>query len=124
MAEENFKLAFDSVDEYLTKVSQERLLNEPGMETLRSELLKSASSFFEEFTEKRQQDRDVRAEYVAAIYRQAKIEAQIARLEQVGLSAETREDQDVALDEAVLLAEQVLDIRTASQGNAPSINGC
>jgi eukaryotic-like serine/threonine-protein kinase len=49
-AEANFKKAQDAVDQYLTKVSEERLLNEPGLQNLRRELLATALSFYADFT--------------------------------------------------------------------------
>lgn len=76
-ADKNFQLAFDSVDKFYTKISEETLLNEPGMESLRMELLNSAGDFFDEFTRLRKGDSDVRLEYIAARYRQAKIAAEI-----------------------------------------------
>ncbi|TVQ33602.1 MAG: CHAT domain-containing protein [Phycisphaeraceae bacterium] len=47
----------------------------------------------------------------------AELEARIADLEPLGLSAETREAQDAALDEAIALAERVLALRVEHQGN-------
>ena len=77
VADENFQLAFDAVDEYLTQVSEERLLNEPGMETLRQELLNSAKKFFETFINQRNDDPKVRQKYVGATYQLAKINAEV-----------------------------------------------
>ena len=46
----------------------------------------------------------------------AELEARIEELETTGLTAETREAQDAALDEAIRLAERVLAIREQHQG--------
>ena len=48
-AEANFKKAQDAVDQYLTKIGEERLLNEPGLQDLRRELLASAQNFYVDF---------------------------------------------------------------------------
>ena len=55
-AEENFRLANEAVDEYLTKVSENRLLNVAGLQPLRKELLESALSYYRQFIEQRKDD--------------------------------------------------------------------
>lgn len=78
IAEENFQLALDSVNTYFTTVSQETLLNEPGMEPLRGTLLQLAKDFYADFASRRENDTSVRAAYVDAIYRLGVIELAIA----------------------------------------------
>lgn len=56
IAEANYQLARGAVDRYLTKVGENRLLNEPHMDGLRRELLESAKEFYSTFAERRQSD--------------------------------------------------------------------
>src|SRR5262249_28518571 len=46
----------EAVDRYFTQVSEDRLLDEPGMLPLRKELLASAREFYEDFARERKQD--------------------------------------------------------------------
>jgi serine/threonine-protein kinase len=68
-AEENFRKAREAVDEYFTKVSESKLLNVPGLQPLRKELLESARRYYEQFLRDRGTDRAVRAEAAEAWYR-------------------------------------------------------
>ena len=48
-AEASFHKARQAVDEYFTKVSESKLLNVPGLQPLRQELLESARKYYDEF---------------------------------------------------------------------------
>jgi serine/threonine-protein kinase len=61
-AEANFQLARAAVDRYYTEVSQEVLLDQPGMEDLRRRLLESARDFYRELVRQSSDDPAVRAE--------------------------------------------------------------
>jgi hypothetical protein len=61
-AEENFRKARQAVDDYLTKVSESKLLNVPGLQPLRKELLDSARAYYEGFLRQRADDPGLRAE--------------------------------------------------------------
>jgi serine/threonine-protein kinase len=76
-ADANFRLAHDAVDRYLTRISESRLLNEPGLQPLRKELLDTARDFYEKFIAERGQDPAVRTELARAYYRLADITAEI-----------------------------------------------
>jgi serine/threonine-protein kinase len=76
-AERNFQLARDAVDRYHTKVSENRLLNEPGLQPLRKELLETAREFYDRFVEERAGDPGVRADLARALGRLASITAEI-----------------------------------------------
>ncbi|HKB37369.1 MAG TPA: serine/threonine-protein kinase [Gemmataceae bacterium] len=65
-AEHNFKLARDAVDRFHTKVSENRLLNEPGFQPLRKELLETAMEFYERFVRERAGDPAVLADQAPA----------------------------------------------------------
>ncbi len=68
-AEANFRKSREAVDEYFTKVSQSKLLNVPGLQTLRKELLESAQKYYQDFLRDHGDDPTVRAEAAEAWYR-------------------------------------------------------
>ena len=68
-AEANFQKARHAVDEYFTKVSESKLLNVPGLQPLRKELLESSRKYYQEFLKDRALDPSVRAEAAEAWYR-------------------------------------------------------
>jgi hypothetical protein len=65
-AEANFKKAREAVDEYFTKVSESKLLNVPGLQPLRKDLLESAGKYYEQFLRDRGTDRTVRVDAAQA----------------------------------------------------------
>jgi serine/threonine protein kinase len=75
-AEENFRATFAAVDRYFTTISQDRLLDEPGMTALRKELLRASQPFFEQFVARKKNDPKMRVEHARAISRLADIETQ------------------------------------------------
>jgi tetratricopeptide (TPR) repeat protein len=72
-AEENFRTAFRAIDEYYTKVSEQRLLNESGMQPLRKELLQTAQRYYEKFAAQRKDDPNTRYELAKAYLRLGQI---------------------------------------------------
>lgn len=68
-AEANFQKARRAVDEYYTKVSENKLLDVPGLQPLRKDLLQSARDYYKEFLNDHAQDRAVRSEAAEAWYR-------------------------------------------------------
>ncbi len=58
MAEANYRDARGAVFDYLTSVSEEALLDEPGMQPLRQRLLQSALAYHRRFIERRANDPD------------------------------------------------------------------
>jgi serine/threonine-protein kinase len=50
-ARQTLKLASDAVNTYFTQVSQEQLLNEPGMQPLRKKLLEQAVAYYKTFVD-------------------------------------------------------------------------
>ncbi|MEM7558064.1 MAG: serine/threonine-protein kinase, partial [Planctomycetota bacterium] len=73
LAEENFQLAYDAVDQFYDKVTNETLLEEPGMEGLRKTLLSEAGDFYKDLAKRRANNQALRADYVTAVYRYATI---------------------------------------------------
>jgi tetratricopeptide (TPR) repeat protein len=78
-AEDSSRQARQAVNQFFTRVSEERLLNQPGLHTLRKTLLLDAQHFYENFLNQRGSDRDpaLRAELAAAKARVAKITGDI-----------------------------------------------
>jgi serine/threonine-protein kinase len=70
-AEQSFLQARKAVDDYFTTVSESKLLNVPGLQPLRKELLDSALKYYQGFIRDRGGDRSVRAELAATYYRVA-----------------------------------------------------
>ncbi len=96
-AEDNFRLAMDTVDRYLSRVSEDRLLAVPGLQPLRRELLEAASRFYKELADRHQQDPRARAALVAALSRLSRIKADL------GASTEAIAAQEEAVRLAALL---------------------
>ncbi|WP_169977173.1 serine/threonine-protein kinase, partial [Tautonia rosea] len=67
LAEANYELAREAVDNFYTKVSEDTLLNQPHMEPLRRDLLQSAREFYERFTARRAEDPEARADLGRAL---------------------------------------------------------
>jgi len=78
-AERNYALARDAVERYYTKVSEDRLLNEPHMERLRKELLETSREFYRRFVDERAGDPRARADLGGAYARLAKLYLDIGR---------------------------------------------
>ena len=70
-AEQNFQLAKQAVDQLYTEVSQNVLLNQPGMEDVRKRLLTSARDFYKKLVERHTADPAVKAGYGRAYWRLA-----------------------------------------------------
>jgi tetratricopeptide (TPR) repeat protein len=76
-AEENSRQLRAAVDEYLNKVSENRLLGVPGMRPLRKELLESALKYYQGFVDQRSDDPAVQRDLAAAHGRVARITAEV-----------------------------------------------
>jgi serine/threonine protein kinase/tetratricopeptide (TPR) repeat protein len=72
-AEDNFRLARQAVDEYITKVSEDPRLKEHDLEALRKNLLESALSFYQRFVETHGTQTELQAEHARALVRLADI---------------------------------------------------
>jgi serine/threonine-protein kinase len=78
-AQESFRKARQAVDDYLTYVSESKLLDSPlpGLQPLRKDLLTRALKFYQEFAEQHQEDPALRADLAQAYYRVGKIQREI-----------------------------------------------
>jgi tetratricopeptide (TPR) repeat protein/predicted Ser/Thr protein kinase len=100
-AERRFKDARDAVDLMLSRVGQERLVNEPRMERVRADLLQNALAFYERFVAEKSDDPGVRWETARARQRVGDIQEQLGRLD---LAESAYRASAAALEE--LIAEQ------------------
>jgi serine/threonine-protein kinase len=80
-AESSFRQARQAVDDYFTTISESKLLNVPGLQPLRKELLERARRYYQGFLQQRGSDAAVRAETAATYYRLADITGQISNKE-------------------------------------------
>ncbi|HEV3166886.1 MAG TPA: protein kinase, partial [Isosphaeraceae bacterium] len=78
-AEANFRQARAAVDRYFTTVSESRLLDVPGLQPLRKELLDAAQEYYRNFLRERGDDVGVRAEAASASFRVGWINQMIGR---------------------------------------------
>jgi tetratricopeptide (TPR) repeat protein/predicted Ser/Thr protein kinase len=88
-AEESHRQTRQVVDDLLTRISEEELLNEPGMQPLRRDLLEKAREHYQRFVEQRGDDAGLRAELADAHFRLGLMELLLGRLE----AAEARFDK-------------------------------
>jgi serine/threonine protein kinase len=69
LAEARFRDAVGVVDQFHTLVSENRLLNEPGMQPLRKQLLTTARDYYARFAHERRNDPTVQVELGRALFR-------------------------------------------------------
>lgn len=86
-AERNYAMARQAVDTYLTRVSEDRLLNQPGLQPLQQQLLRDALEYYEQFVAERSDDPSVREELAASLFRVGLIEEAVNADPEVGLKA-------------------------------------
>jgi serine/threonine-protein kinase len=72
-ADTNARLAREAVDKYFVKVSENRLLDEPGMKPLRSELLVIAREYYEGFVIQKKDDPELQMELGWSFFRLARV---------------------------------------------------
>ncbi len=76
-AEAGFAKARSAVDDYLTKVSESRLMQTPGLQPLRRELLQSALAFYQDFLKERHNDPSVVEGLASAFARVGQIQTEL-----------------------------------------------
>jgi serine/threonine-protein kinase len=118
LAQDNFRKARQAVDDYLTSVSESKLLSSPlpGLQPLRKDLLQGALKYYQEFVEQHQDDPTLRSELARAHYRIGKINGEMGAAadalhsyEQAlalwrGLVAESPADSGYRFEEARVLS--------------------
>jgi non-specific serine/threonine protein kinase/serine/threonine-protein kinase len=100
-AERSFGQAREAVNQFFTRVSEERLLNQPGLHPLRKALLQDAQRFYEDFLDRRGGNPALRAELAAARARVARITGEIGS----PAEAAAQFQQAVALWEALVATQ-------------------
>jgi serine/threonine-protein kinase len=80
-AEENFRQTRQAVDDSLTRISESKLLNVPGLQPLRKELLEAALTYYRAFLAQRADDPTVQKDLAQAYTRVARITAQVGSKE-------------------------------------------
>jgi len=111
-AERNFQLAQDAVRNYFTRVSQETLLDQPGMQPLRDALLAQALKYYEQFLAERQVDQSLREKVAQAHF-------------YVGQIRETISSPSEALPhyrQAVAVQQRLMDFSGSAQAAADLAN--
>jgi tetratricopeptide (TPR) repeat protein len=98
IAEANYGKVRAAIDDYFTTVSEETLLNQPGLQPLRTKLLQAALAYYVDFIEQRQGDPDFEAELGAAHYRVGRI---------IQLTG-TRQDAERPYNTAIEILEKVV----------------
>jgi serine/threonine-protein kinase len=78
---ESFQQARAAVDESLTRISENTLLNVPGLRPLRKELIEAALRYYEGFVRQRSDDPELRQELAAAYARVGRITADLGSKE-------------------------------------------
>jgi serine/threonine-protein kinase len=81
-AEAQFARARSAVDELLTRVSESQLMNVPGLQPLRRDLLRSALGYYEDFVRQRGHDPSLKAGLAAAQLRLAIIQRELGAEDQ------------------------------------------
>lgn len=97
-AERNYRRAAKTVEDYLTAVSETRLLDEPGLQPLRAELLEKALAYYQQFLVERGNDPDAEVEAAAAYL----------RLSQMQMVLGQTDDSLTSLAVALPLVEKIL----------------
>jgi serine/threonine-protein kinase len=76
-ARRTLRMANDAVNTYFTQVSEEQLLNVPGMQPLRKKLLEQAIPYYKKFVERKNNDPSMRFELASAYFRWGDIASQL-----------------------------------------------
>lgn len=81
-AEESFRAARTTVDRFFTLVSEDTLLNQPGLQPLRRELLTDALNYYEAFLKEHAEDKSLKADLAQASQNLGRIQEELGELDQ------------------------------------------
>lgn len=81
-AEESFRAARTTVDRYFTLVSEDTLLNQPGLQPLRRELLTDALNYYQAFLKEHAEDKSLKADLAQASQNLGRIQEELGELDQ------------------------------------------
>ncbi|MFO0968416.1 MAG: serine/threonine-protein kinase [Gemmataceae bacterium] len=76
-AEENLRRARAVVDDFFVRVSEKHLLNAPGMQTVRADLLKKAKAYYQDFVTAQRDAPEVEGDLAKTLYRLASISSDL-----------------------------------------------
>ena len=96
-AERGFREARGAVNDYFTQVSENKLLDVPGLQPLRKELLESALRYYQQFLTEHADDPSLHADVALTWYRVGRIESEIDR----------NADAFAALDKARAIQDEI-----------------
>jgi serine/threonine protein kinase len=113
-AEASFVKARAAVDELLTQVSESQLLNVPGLQPLRRDLLRSALNYYEDFVRQRGDDPTLKAGLAAGQLRLAKIQHELG----------ARVQSDETMRQALAMHELALRDRPVDLGLRDGLAQC
>jgi eukaryotic-like serine/threonine-protein kinase len=113
LAQQNFAMARQAVDDYLSRVGQNPLLREQGLHELRQDLLEAALQYYDDFLRQRGNDPALRAEAAAAYERVGDIHRELGNFSK----AVSAYDQGVALASATANGDGVSAVVLRTQGS-------
>jgi eukaryotic-like serine/threonine-protein kinase len=117
-AEENFALALEAVEKYLTKVGESPELRAHALEPLRRDLLESAREFYERFVQKRAKDLGLHARLGKAYNRLASVTYELGDTKKaIEICGQARGIFTRLVIEQPLLAEHQADWRPSSNAD-------
>jgi tetratricopeptide (TPR) repeat protein len=87
-AESHYQMARAAVDQFYTRISQEKLLKQPQTERLRLELLEQAQGFYQKLVDDRRTDPRARLDLASALYRLSQVEHSLGAKERAIAHAE------------------------------------
>jgi len=118
-SDESFRQARSAVDRFFTHVSENELLDLPGMQPLRRELLEEAIAYYERFLKQRGDDPSIRDELAATHFRVGRIRELIEAREEA-----LQAYQQARTAQRQLLAERPDDrLRLAALGDTANAMG-
>jgi serine/threonine-protein kinase len=97
-ADRGFRDARQAVNDYFTQVSEHKLLDVPGLQPLRKELLESARDYYQKFLDEHAGDPTLQADVALAWYRIGRVEAAIEKNDR----AKREFEQALAIQEAMV----------------------
>ena len=101
LAEDSFRQAYQAINQFFTRVSEERQLNQPELQPLRNALLKDTQHFYEHFLDERAGDTSHLSDLAATRARAARI----TRLTGTTTQAILQYEQAVVLWESLIASQ-------------------
>jgi serine/threonine-protein kinase len=96
-ARHTLEMANEAVNTYFAQVSEEQLLDEPGMQPLRKKLLEQALPYYKTFVKQKSDDPALRVALANAYLRWGRIASELDANEEAGASLKTAIDQFEAM---------------------------